>query len=104
MLTNPLPQNQNMNFKTVDLGSASGGTPNPLDIVSGHDFINTMSSKNVVTHSKDYSTSQPNLGKEPPPPKSPLCIEKPCDKPEAPPHIPKGVLNCSGHNANAKAS
>ena len=58
----------------------------------------------VVTHSKDYVSSQPNPGKEPDPPSSPLRIEKPMDKPEATPCIPKGVLKRSGHNPNARAS
>ena len=58
----------------------------------------------VVTHAKDYSSSQPNLGKEPDPPGSPLHIEKSADKPKAAPHIPKGVLKCSGHNPNAQAT
>ena len=66
-----------MNSRTVDPGSASSGTPNPLDTVSGHGCINMMSVKNVVTHSKDYGMSQPDLGKEPTPPKSSLRIEKP---------------------------
>ena len=55
----------------------------------------------VVTHAKDYGLSQPDLGNEPTPPESPLHIEKPMDKPEVAPHIPKGVLKCSGHNPNA---
>ena len=33
MLTNPLPQNQNMNLRTMDPGGASGGTPNLVDTV-----------------------------------------------------------------------
>ena len=79
-------------MRTVDPGSASGGTPNPLDTVSGHGCINMMSAENFVTRSKDYGTSQPNLGKEHTPPEIPLRIEKPSDKPEAPPRIPKVVL------------
>ena len=55
----------------------------------------------VVTHAKDYGSSQPSPGKEPHPPGSPLRIEKPVDKPEAAPLIPKGVLKRSGHNPNA---
>ena len=43
----------------------------------------------VVTHAKYYGSSQPDLGKEPDPPGSPLHIEKPVDKPEVAPHIPK---------------
>ena len=55
----------------------------------------------VVTHAKDYGLSQPNLGKEPAPPESPLHIENPVDKPKVAPHIPKGVLKRLGHNPNA---
>ena len=58
----------------------------------------------VVTRTKDYGSSQPSLGKEPDPPRSPLRIEKPVDKLEAAPHIPKGVLKHSRHNPNARAS
>ena len=47
---------------------------------------------------------QPDLGKEPAPPKTPLCIDKPSDKPKVLPRIPKGVLKCSGHNPNARAT
>ena len=81
-----------------------GGTPNPVDTASGHGCINMMSVENVVTHSKDYGTSQPDLGKEPSPLEIPLRIEKPNDKPEVPPHIPKGVLKHSGHNPNSRAA
>ena len=59
VLTNPLPQNQNMNLRTVN----HGGTPNPSDTASGHGFINMVNATNVFTHSKYYGTSQPNLGK-----------------------------------------
>ena len=38
------------------------------------------------------------------PPGTPLCIEKPTDKIEAAPRIPKGVLKRSGHNPNARAT
>ena len=58
----------------------------------------------VVTHAKDYGSSQPSPGKEPDPPESPLHIEKPMDKPEVSPHIPKGVLKRLWHNANARAT
>ena len=57
-----------------------------------------------VTRAKDYSSSQPSPGKEPDPPGSPLRIEKPTDKPEAAPRIPKGVLKCSGHNPNSQVA
>ena len=55
----------------------------------------------VVTRVKYYGSSQPDLGKEPDPPESPLRIEKPMDKLEVAPCIPKGVLKRSGHNPNA---
>ena len=58
----------------------------------------------VVTCAKDFGSSQPDLGKEPAPPGSPLHIENPVDKPKVTPHIPKGVLKCLGHNPNARAS
>ena len=81
VLTNPLPQNQNMNSRTVDLGGAYGGMPKPLDTASGHGCINMVNATNVVTHSKDYGMSQPDLGKEPAPPESPFHIKKPSDNP-----------------------
>ena len=55
----------------------------------------------VVTHAKDYGSSQPNPGKELDPLGTPLHIEKPVDKPKVAPHIPKGVLKCSGHRAQS---
>ena len=58
----------------------------------------------VVTHAKDYGSSQPDIRKEPAPLESPLHIENPVDKPEVAPHIPKGVLKHLGHNSNARAA
>ena len=58
----------------------------------------------VVTHVKDYGSSHSNLRKEPTPPESPLHIEIPMNKPEVAPRVPKGVLKCSGHNTNARAT
>ena len=58
----------------------------------------------VVTRAKDYGSSQTSPGKEPDPPGTPLHIEKPVDKPEAAPHIPKGFLNHSRHNPNTRAT
>ena len=56
---------------------------------------------NVATRSRDYSSPQNVPGQEsPPPPETPLQIEKP----EPSPRIPKGVLKCSTHNPNARAS
>ena len=99
MLTNPLPHNQNMNSRTHD---QSVGDQDPPESYSGHGCINMVRASKVVTHAKDYGSSQPDLGKEPAPPESPLRIEKAVDKPEVAPRIPKGVLKHSGHNPNAR--
>ena len=96
MLTNPLPHNQNMNLRTHD---QSGGDQDPPE-ADGHGCINMVRAMKVVTRAKDYASSQPNPGKEPNPPRTPLRIKKPVDKPEVVPHIPKGVLKRSGHNPN----
>ena len=104
MFTNPLPNNQNMNSRIVDPGCASGGIQNPSKAASGHGCINMVNATNVVMRVKDYGSSQSDLGREPTPPESYLQIEKPTDKPEVPPRIPKGVLKCSGHNPNARAT
>ena len=87
MLTNTLPHNQNMNSRTPD---QSGGDQDPLE-GSVHGCINMVHAMKVVTCAKDYGSSQPNLGKEPDPPGTPLRIEKPMDKAKVTPHIPKGV-------------
>ena len=97
MLTNPLPHNQNMNSRTCD---QSSGDQDPPEI-SGHGCINMVCATKVVTRAKDYGSSQPDLAKEPDPPRIHLHIEKAMDKPEVTPHIPKGVLKSSGHNPNA---
>ena len=101
MFTNPLPNNKNMNLRTIDPGCVSGGNQNPPESNSGHGCINMVHTAKVVTREKYYGSSQPNLGKEPSPPEIPLCIEKPTDKPEALPHISKGFLKRSGHSPNA---
>ena len=61
-----------MDSRTVDPGCASAGTQNPLEAVSGHSCINMVKATKVVTHAKDYGSSQPDLGKEPDPLKSSL--------------------------------
>ena len=104
MLMDPLPQNQNMNSRTVDPGSANGGRQNPQNNVSGHGCINMMVVENFVTHAEDYGMLQLDLGKQPAPLESPLHIENPGDKPEAPPRIPKGVLKHSGHSPNSQVA
>ena len=100
MLTSPLPHNQNMNSRTHD---QFGGDQDPME-ASGHGCINMVCATKVVTHTKDYGSSQPNLGKEPAPLGIPLGIENPMDKPEVVPRIPKGFLKHSGHNPNAQVA
>ena len=92
MLTNPLPKNQNMKSRTIDPHCALGGDQNPSKANTGHGCINMVHATKVVTHAKDYGSSQPDLGKEPSPPESHLRIKKPTDKPKVAPHIPKGLL------------
>ena len=72
VFTNHLPNNQNMNLRIVDPGFASSGTQNPPEVSPGHGCINLVKASKVVTRVKDYGLSQPDLGKEPSPPKSPL--------------------------------
>ena len=57
MLTNPLPNNQNMNSRTVDPGCASGGNQNPPEASSGHSCINMVRAAKVVTRAKYYGSS-----------------------------------------------
>ena len=100
MLTNPLPHNQNMNSMSHD---QSGGDQD-LPEGSGHGCTNMVCAAKVGTRAKDYGLSQPSPGKELDPPGSPLHIEKPMDKLETAPRIPKGVLKHLGHNPNAQAA
>ena len=72
VFTNPLPNNQNMNSRTVDPGCASGGTQNPLEVALVHGCINMVKASQVVTRAKYYGSSQPDLGKEHAPPESSL--------------------------------
>ena len=71
MLANHLPHNQNMNSRTHE---QSSGDQNPSETSTSHGCINMVHVTKVVTHVKDYGSSQPDLGKEPAPPESPLCI------------------------------
>ena len=82
----------------------SSGDQDPPEACSGHGCINMVRATKVVTHAKDYGSSQQELRKEPYPLGSPLHIEKPVDKPKVAPCIPKGVLKHSGHNPNAQAA
>ena len=97
MLANPLSHNQNMNSKSHDESGDEHDPPKG----SGHGYINMVRAAKVVIRAKDYGSSQPSPGKELDPTGSPLCIEKPMDKPETAPCIPKGVLKCLGHNPNS---
>ena len=97
MLTNPLPHNQNIASRNVETASNYGGHQNPLSTEGVHGCIEMMSATNVVNHLKYYGLSQPNMGKE----TAPLEIPFHSDKPEAIPHIPKGVLKRSGYNPDA---
>ena len=93
-----------MNSRTIDPSCASGGTKNLLEAATGHSCINMVRSTKFVTRAKDYGSSQLDLGKEPDPHESSSQIEKPTDKHEVPPHIPKGVFKRLGHNPNARAT
>ena len=86
-----------MNLRTHDQSGGDQYSPEG----SGHGYINMVRAVKVVTHVKDYGSSQPSPGKELDPLRSPLHIEKLVDKPEAVPHIPNGFLKRSGHNPNA---
>ena len=98
MITNPSPHNQNMNLRTHD---QSGHDQDPSE-GSGFGCISMVCAAKVVTHSKDYGSSQPSPGKEPDPPGTPLRIEKPMEAaPESTPRITKGVPKHSRHNPNA---
>jgi hypothetical protein len=101
VLTNPFPHNQNMTSGASNTRNASSGSQNPSAHDGGHQCINMVRSEiSVATRTHDYGSSQPVLGPEPPPPETPLQI----DKPEPLPHILKGVLKCSAHNPNARAT
>ena len=63
VFTNPLPNNQNMNSRTVDPGCDYGGNQNPLEVAPGHGCINMVKDTKVVTRVKDYGLSQPDLRK-----------------------------------------
>ena len=72
MFINPLPNNQNMNSRTVDPGRASSGTQNLSNAASGHGCISMVKAIDAVMCAKYYGTSQLYLGKEPAPPESSL--------------------------------
>jgi hypothetical protein len=82
--------------------NVTSGSQNPPAQDDDHLCINMVKSQvNVATRSRDYSSSQDVPGIEsPPPPETPLQIEKI----EPLPRIPKGVLKFSTHNPNARAA
>ena len=86
-----------MTSRTMETGSNYGAHQNLSAMESGQSHINIMLGANVMTCSKYYRLSQPNMGKELAPPNIHLQI----DKLKAIPHIPKWVLKHSGHNPNA---
>ena len=45
VFTNPLPNNQNMNSRTMDPSSESSGSQNPSDATSGHGCINIVKAR-----------------------------------------------------------
>ena len=91
-----------MNSRTHDPHCVLGEDQNLSKAITGHGCINMVHATKVVTRAKDYGSSQTDIGKEPPPIESPLRIEKPVDKLEVAPHIPKGVLKHSGYNPSAQ--
>jgi hypothetical protein len=91
-----------MASRSSNAGNVAGGSQNPPAQDSDCLCINMVNSQvNVVTQSRDYSSSQTVPGLESPPPsETPLHIEKP----EPLPPIPKGVIKRSTHNPNARAT
>ena len=53
-----------MKLRTHDPHSVSSGDQNPLETSTGHGCINMVHAPKVVTHAKDYGSSQLDLGKE----------------------------------------
>jgi hypothetical protein len=102
VLTNPFPHNQHMDLGSSNTKNVSSGNQNPSTHEGDHLCVNMVKSQiDVATRSRDYDSSQNFIGPEsPPPPKTPLQIEKL----EPPLRIPKGVLKCSAHNPNVRAS
>jgi hypothetical protein len=102
VLTNPFLHNQHMASSSSNARNAVSGSQNPPTHEGDRLCINMVKSQiNVATRSRDYSSSQVVPGLEsPPPPEMPLQIENP----EPLPRILKGVLKCSTHNPNARAS
>ena len=63
VLTNTLPNNQNIKSRTIDPHCASGGDQNPPKANTGHGCVNMVHVTKVVTHVNDYHSSQLDLGK-----------------------------------------
>jgi hypothetical protein len=102
VLTNPFSHNQHMASSSSNVRNVESGNQNPSTHEGDLLCINMVKSQiNVATQSLDYISSQvvPSI-ESPPPPETPLQIENL----EPSPHLLKGVLKCSTHNPNARAS
>jgi hypothetical protein len=103
VLTNPFPHNQHLASSSSNAENASDGSQNPPSQDGDRVCINMVDAKiYIATRSRDYSSSKASTGLEAPPP--PLEMNLQIEKPEPSPRIPKGVLKCSTHNPNARAT
>jgi hypothetical protein len=103
MLMNPFPHNQHLASSSSNTRNADGGGKNHQLQDGDRLCINMVDEKiDVATRSRDYNYKQTNPGLEsrPPSPERTLQVEKP----NPPPHIPKGVLKHSTHNPNARVT
>jgi hypothetical protein len=102
VLTNPFPHNQQLASRSSNAENAAGGGQNQQSQDEDRLCINMVDVKiNITTQSQDYSSKQDIHGLEsPPPPETNLHIEKP----EPLPLISKGLLKCSTHNPNDRAT
>jgi len=102
VLTNLFMHNQHVAIGSSNIGNASSGSQNSSTHEVDRLCVNMVKSQiDVATQSFDCGSSQTITGPESPPPlKTPLQIEKI----EPLPYISKGVLKCSSHNPNARAT
>jgi hypothetical protein len=103
VLMNPFPHNQHLALSSSNTENVPGGIQNPPSQYGDCVCINMVDAKiDIATRSRDYSSSKSSTSQEapPPPPETNLHVEKP----DPPPHIPKGVLKHSTHNPNARAA
>jgi hypothetical protein len=103
VLMNPFPYNQHLALSSLNDENVSGGSQNPSFQDENHVFINMVGAIiDIATLSRDYGSSKASTSLEAPPPPSKTNLQ--IEKPEPPPHIPKGVFKCSTHNPNAKSA